>query len=145
MRNLVIALALAIAVVAVVLLVNTGGDDAPETAVDVAGNAETEMVAVTVPLLEGQAAEGRIAYVKSCAGCHGPNAGGLEGLAPPLVHKIYEPSHHGDQAFYLAALQGVRAHHWDFGDMPPVEGVTEAEIVQIVAFIRTLQVANGID
>ncbi|WP_298491996.1 cytochrome c [uncultured Maritimibacter sp.] len=144
MRNLIIAVASAVALVAAILTVSLyrGGD--PEMSVDASGNAMTELVAVTVPPLDGAAAEGRIAYVKYCAGCHGPNGGGLDGLAPPLIHKIYEPSHHGDQAFYLAALQGVRAHHWGFGDMPPVEGVSEAEIGRIVTFVRTLQVANGI-
>lgn len=76
---------------------------------------------------------------------HGADATGQEGVAPPLVHKIYEPSHHGDQAFFLAAKQGVRAHHWRFGDMPPVEGITDPEIERIVTYIRTLQRANGIN
>ncbi|HSM30420.1 MAG TPA: c-type cytochrome, partial [Woeseiaceae bacterium] len=66
-------------------------------------------------------------------------------IAPPLIHRIYEPNHHGDQSFYLAAKQGVRSHHWPFGDMPPVESITDAEVGQIVAYVRTLQRANGIE
>jgi mono/diheme cytochrome c family protein len=45
----------------------------------------------------------------------------------------------------MAVMKGVRAHHWRFGDMPPVEGVSEAQIAGIVAYIRTLQRANGIE
>ncbi|MBV1864502.1 MAG: cytochrome c, partial [Rhodobacteraceae bacterium] len=75
----------------------------------------------------------------------GDNAGGRDGLAPPLVHKIYEPSHHGDMSFLLAAQNGVRAHHWPFGNMPPVAGVTRGDVVGIVSYIRELQRENGIN
>ncbi|MBV7409406.1 cytochrome c [Maritimibacter sp. DP1N21-5] len=145
MRNLVIAILLAVGIVALVLVLNAGRGDGTTVRTDVSSDAVTELVAVSVPELDGQAAEGRLVYVANCAGCHGPNAGGLEGAGPPLVHKIYEPSHHGDMAFYLAAVQGVRAHHWDYGDMPPVTGVTEAEVASIVSFVRALQRENGIE
>ena len=73
------------------------------------------------------------------------NAVGQDGVAPPLVHKIYEPSHHGDESFQRAAAVGVRAHHWSFGDMPAVEGITRGDVTMIVAYIRELQRANGIN
>jgi mono/diheme cytochrome c family protein len=88
---------------------------------------------------------GNRAFDAICAACHGPNAQGRDGVGPPLVHKIYEPSHHGDMAFVLAARNGVRAHHWKFGNMPPVEGVTQADLLAIVAYVRALQRANGIE
>lgn len=103
------------------------------------------IVEVKVPDLDEAARLGEQAFNENCASCHGADATGQEGVAPPLVHKIYEPSHHGDQAFFLAAKQGVRAHHWRFGDMPPVEGITDPEIERIVTYIRTLQRANGIN
>jgi len=40
---------------------------------------------------------------------------------------------------------GVRAHHWKFGSMPPVDGITDAEDGTIVAYVRALQRANGIN
>ena len=73
------------------------------------------------------------------------NGVGQEGLAPPLVHNIYEPGHHGDEAFQRAVAVGVRRHHWPFGDMPPVEGLSRADVALIVAYIRELQSANGIE
>ena len=88
---------------------------------------------------------GKRAYGAACATCHGVNGQGQDGVAPPLVHKIYEPGHHGDMAFVLAAQNGVRAHHWKFGNMPAVEGVTRAEVLNIVAYIRALQRENGIN
>ncbi len=57
---------------------------------------------------------------------------------------IYEPSHHGDMAFVMAAQRGVQAHHWRFGDMPPQEGLTEGDLKAIVAYVREMQRANGI-
>ncbi|MES0883061.1 c-type cytochrome [Roseibium sp. SCP14] len=102
------------------------------------------IVIVTVPDLTGEALEGQIAFQESCAACHGGNAEGRQGLGPPLVHNIYKPSHHGDGAFLLAANRGVRAHHWTFGDMPPVSGVNGQDIGKIVKYVRALQRANGI-
>lgn len=102
------------------------------------------LVEVAVPELPAQAIAGRDLFQANCAACHGDNAGGREGFGPPLVHKIYEPNHHGDGAFLMAAFQGVRAHHWPFGDMPPVPAVTNADVEKIVAYVRTLQKANGI-
>lgn len=104
------------------------------------------MAQVVVPAeLSAQAQQGEVYYTAACASCHGANAAGQEGVAPPLVHRIYEPSHHGDMAFVLAARNGVRAHHWPFGDMPPVEQpLTDGELAAIVAYVRELQRANGI-
>lgn len=96
-----------------------------------------------MPELGPDAAAGRLAFGEYCARCHGPDAGGTE-QGPPLVHKLYEPGHHADIAFVLAARQGVRAHHWRFGDMPPVEGVSDAELGDIVQYVRAVQRANGI-
>ena len=64
---------------------------------------------------------------------------------PPFIDIVYEPNHHGDEAFISAAMNGVSAHHWPFGDMPPVEGITEAEIRPIIAYVRALQREAGIE
>ncbi|MCA1241165.1 cytochrome c [Stappia stellulata] len=103
------------------------------------------LAAVTVPPLSGAAAEGAEIFSANCASCHGANAEGRAGEGPPLVHVIYEPGHHADGAFFLAVAQGVRQHHWTFGNMPPVAGVSPDEIARIVAYVRTLQRANGIE
>lgn len=88
---------------------------------------------------------GQRGFETKCAACHGLNAAGQDGVAPPLVHIIYEPGHHGDEAFQRAAAMGVRGHHWPFGDMPPVKGVTTGDVTMIIAYIRELQRANGIN
>jgi len=76
--------------------------------------------------------------------CHGDRATGTDN-GPPLVHGVYEPGHHADAAFQLAVTRGVRAHHWRFGDMAPVEGVSPAEVDRITGFVRWLQRQAGID
>lgn len=103
------------------------------------------IVTVDVPSsLSAAAKQGETDFGTHCVACHGVNAVGQVGIAPPLVHKIYEPSHHGDASFMRAAFVGVPAHHWPFGDMPPVEGITEAEMLDIITYVRELQRANGI-
>ena len=104
---------------------------------------DEHIVAVTVPQLSVRAERGQELFAANCAACHGDNAGGTE-QGPPLIHRIYESNHHSDQAFLIAATQGARAHHWGFGNMPPVEGVSERQVVDIVAYIREVQKANGI-
>jgi mono/diheme cytochrome c family protein len=87
---------------------------------------------------------GERAFNAKCAVCHGASAAGREGKGPPLVHKIYEPNHHSDMAFVMAAKNGVRSHHWRFGNMPPVDGVTDADVKAITAYVRALQKENGV-
>ena len=82
-------------------------------------------------------------YARHCASCHGAD---LKGTAtgPALVHRVYEPSHHSDAAFQLAVASGVRAHHWKFGDMPPVLGLDPDRVAHITAYIRMHQRRAGI-
>lgn len=90
------------------------------------------------------ATKGQQLFDKFCSRCHGAGGRGTD-QGPPLVHIIYEPNHHGDMAFYMAAGKGVRHHHWNFGDMPPVEGVTASEVGHIIAYVRRQQRRAGID
>lgn len=101
------------------------------------------LVRVSVPPLSEPAARGKMAFDRTCAACHGANAAGSS-KGPPLVHDIYNPGHHADMSFVLAAKQGVPAHHWRFGNMPPQPGASNAELQDIIRYVRELQVANGI-
>jgi len=101
------------------------------------------IVDVSVPELSSVAAKGKVEFDANCAQCHGKNAAGT-GKGPPLIHNVYNPGHHGDQAFLFAAKRGVRQHHWPYGNMPPQPQVNGAQITAIVKYVRELQVANGI-
>jgi len=108
-----------------------------------AGNGAA-LAQVRVVELSTRATEGMSAFNANCSVCHGKNAAGVDGAGPPLVHVIYEPNHHGDASFHLAVKNGVRAHHWSFGNMPAIDGVTDEDIEDIITYIRELQRANGI-
>ena len=90
---------------------------------------------------EVQAGEAK--FNAHCSACHGRQAAGTQ-QGPPLVHKIYEPNHHGDAAFLRAAEFGVKAHHWEFGNMPKIEGVSPGDVEQITGYVRWLQRQAGI-
>lgn len=109
----------------------------PALAIDIAST----IAAVEIPS-EHQA--GLAAFDANCAQCHGDRALGTE-QGPPLVHTIYEPSHHADLAFVMAAQRGVRAHHWQFGDMPPLPHLEHEQILSIIAYVRFLQEKVGIE
>ena len=83
-------------------------------------------------------AEGERLFGSYCAACHGQKAAGT-GRGPSFLSPIYRPDHHGDESFLLAGRNGVRAHHWRFGDMPPVQGASDEELRKIVAYVRWLQ------
>lgn len=100
-------------------------------------------VDVVVPELSHSATVGQQAFEESCLACHGKNAAGSD-QGPPLVHKLYHPGHHGDMAFRAAARNGVRAHHWRFGNMPAQRQVPDDKLTNIIRYVRELQKANGI-
>lgn len=95
---------------------------------------------VTIPF---RLAQGQVLYDKYCSRCHGARLDGSD-RGPPLVHPFYKPSHHGDGAFYRAVLKGTRQHHWEFGDMPPVAGMTQKKMDALLPFIRHYQQQNGL-
>jgi mono/diheme cytochrome c family protein len=146
---------LGVGVVAVIgiagaVLLTGGGDEDSTADATVAGEtnpvgsaAPESASSVVMPELSLAAQIGQVAFTDNCARCHGANGGGTD-QGPPLIHIIYEPNHHSDIAFVLAARNGSRAHHWQFGDMPPQPQVSETEITAIIQFVREVQRANGI-
>ena len=102
------------------------------------------MVDIKVPKIEEQYLNGESLFNKNCISCHGIHGVGVKGAGPPLIHIIYEPSHHGDGSFYSAVKYGVQSHHWTFGNMSAVKNITDEEIADIIKYIRFIQRANGI-
>ncbi|MBT3786915.1 MAG: cytochrome c [Alphaproteobacteria bacterium] len=107
------------------------------------GPGNPNVVDVTMPPLSDIASAGKQVFDANCAACHGDKANGTD-KGPPLVHNIYNPGHHADGSFLMAAKRGVRAHHWPFGNMPAQPQVKDQEIPLIIRYVRELQVANGI-
>jgi mono/diheme cytochrome c family protein len=107
----------------------TGGDvDAPADSEPTA-----DLIAAGEPL-----------YQASCAQCHGTDLRGTS-LGPSHLSIVYEPNHHGDAAFVLAARAGVRQHHWLFGNMPPIPGLSDDDLDAIVAYVRDQQSIHGFE
>lgn len=128
--------------VAIIALAACGGQE-PAQYSSGAGSDDGDPVTVSVPTLSENAQAGQAVFNANCVLCHGPNASGTN-LGPPLVHKIYEPNHHQDFSFRSAVQNGVPSHHWQFGNMPPVPGVSDDDVEKIICYVRELQHANGI-
>ena len=88
--------------------------------------------------------DGAAVYQQYCAECHGVDLRGTD-KGPSQLSIIYEPNHHGDYAYRVAIREGTREHHWWFGDMPPVEGITDLEIEKVISYIRAEQERLGFE
>lgn len=103
---------------------------------------EPALTAVDAPAEVLEAGENL--YASSCSKCHGTDLRGSEN-GPSFLSIVYEPDHHGDIVFALAARNGVRAHHWNFGPMLPVEGLSDEDLEAIVAYVRVVQEREGFE
>ena len=128
------ALALATAVAGIVIMVKNYRNYVPPPAT----------VFVKAPELSSRAREGSMLFHMHCAGCHGENAAGTP-RGPPLVHELYAPAQHSDHLVRHVIANGVTAHHWQFGPMPPIRLSRPFHSDRIIEYIRELQRANGID
>jgi len=91
----------------------------------------------------GDSIKGKALYARNCQACHGNNGLGTN-QGPPLVHNIYNPRHHADLAFHFAVRNGVRSHHWKFGDMKPIPILSPEDVGHIVRYVREIQRKAGI-
>ena len=107
------------------------------------GGEEVARRLASLPPTPAEYRTGQQLFDRHCAPCHGPSAGGTD-KGPPLAHRVYEPSHHSDPAFYLAVRNGVAAHHWRFGNMPPQPQVSESDVAAIVSYVRWVQRETGV-
>lgn len=93
--------------------------------------------------LSDMAREGEALFNANCSVCHGVNAAGtMQG--PSLMDRVYHPGHHADFSFRSAVRQGVPQHHWRFGNMPPVPGISSDDVEKIICYVREVQRAEGI-
>ncbi|MCL4747963.1 MAG: c-type cytochrome [Burkholderiaceae bacterium] len=86
---------------------------------------------------------GKPLYEANCATCHGESLTGTD-KGPAFLHRVYVPEHHGDAAFQLAVRNGSRQHHWKFGDMAPVPGLSADDVAHITAYVRARQRRAGV-
>lgn len=118
-------------IVAALLIIGCSDNDAtdptaPDAAADPAGSVGADV------------------YADSCASCHGADLRGTD-KGPSQLSIVYEPNHHPDDAYRSAIANGAPQHHWTFGDMPAVEGLSNEEIEAVIAFIRAEQARQGFE
>ncbi|MCL6565631.1 MAG: cytochrome c [Acidobacteriia bacterium] len=92
---------------------------------------------VAGPQSKGDAKAGKEVYDKKCATCHGPNGEGKPALAKALKVEIRhlgskEVQAKSDEVLAKESSEGV-------GKMGPVKGLTEKDIADVVAYIRSLK------
>ena len=87
--------------------------------------------------------DGETLFRQSCAVCHGIDLQGTN-QGPPFLDRVYHPNHHSDAAFRLAVQRGVIAHHWRFGNMPKIEGLSDEQVEAIIAYVRQQQQLAGL-
>ncbi len=115
--------------VGLTLIVGACGSD-PATVETAAGGAGNEL--------------GAEVYAASCASCHGADLKGTD-KGPSHLSIVYEPNHHGDDSFRSAIANGAQQHHWTFGDMAPVTGLSDDEVEAVIAFVRSEQERQGFE
>ena len=131
-----------IAIVCLLLTVGAatacGSDETAAPSIDTEQSATAQQEVVPEPAISGQEL-----FSNNCSRCHGANLRGTN-VGPSLLHEYYEPNHHSNASFVIAVLRGVRQHHWDFGNMPAVEGLDIEEVHAVICFIREAQVEDGL-
>jgi len=121
-----------IMVVAVAFVGNGTTESGPDAGTGIPVQ-DPDLVAVGDPL-----------YQTNCAECHGSDLRGTD-TGPSHLSIVYQPGHHGDFAFVSAARNGVPQHHWPFGDMLAVPGLSDSDLEAIVAFVRENQRIFGFE
>jgi mono/diheme cytochrome c family protein len=96
------------------------------------------------PPPSGEFAAGEALYAQNCAQCHGSDLRGTD-QGPSHLSIFYEPGHHTDDAFRSAVAFGAPQHHWNFGDMLPVPGLSSDEVDEIIAYVRMVQEREGFE
>ena len=131
------AAAAVLTLLAVVAGCTGGGNEPPAPTATPAASAAAPAPPTAVSV------NGRTLFIQSCSTCHGVDLKGTD-RGPPFLNRVYGPGHHADASFRLAVQRGVISHHWRFGNMPKIEGLTDDQVEEIIKFVRAQQALAGI-
>jgi mono/diheme cytochrome c family protein len=84
----------------------------------------------------GDATAGKAVFSKSCASCHGPNGEGKDAIAKMLKAEMKPLGSKEVQAKSDADLR--KAITEGTGKMKPVKGLSDKDLDNVIAFVRTL-------
>ncbi|MEZ5175434.1 MAG: cytochrome c [Acidimicrobiia bacterium] len=91
----------------------------------------------------GDPSEGAEVYQGTCAACHGPTAGGIDGLGKPLAPSEFVTSNTEDElvAFIKVGRPAGDPANTQGVDMPPKGGnpsLTDEDLHDVAAYIKSL-------
>lgn len=92
----------------------------------------------------GDPTRGKALFAQTCAACHGPDAKGLPGLGKDMTTSAFIKSQTDPQLveFIKKGRPATDPANTTKVDMPPKGGnpaMTDAQLADVVAYIRTLQ------
>ncbi len=89
----------------------------------------------SAPVARGDATRGQMLFLRNCAGCHG--VAGVGGVAPELANPVFLRA--ADDSFLATTIRNGRAATaMPAFQRPDGAGLSEAEIADIIAFLRSL-------
>ena len=140
MKKTLILISLLVLVVSMLVACGGGGTEAPAPA-PVQPAATQPPAAAAMPA--GDAAKGKEAFA-TCAGCHGPEGKGIEGLGKDMTTSEFIKSQTDEQllAFLKTGRPAGDPLNTTGVDMPPKGGnpaLTDAQLLDIIAFIHSIQ------
>lgn len=97
------------------------------------------VLAIRVPLCsagKGDVAAGKQVYVKKCATCHGAAGEGKEAIAKMMKAEMHHLGSKEVQSKTDAELHKIIVR--GSGKMKPVAGLTDAEVANLIAYVRSL-------
>ena len=123
-----------VASIALLTMIACGGQDDPQRATTGLKGAE-QVPGNRIRLVRHCFVQARNCSTPTARSGHGVGATGTT-QGPPLIDRIYQPGHHPDFSIRNAVRQGVKQHHWVFGDMAPVAGVSSDDVEKIICYIE---------
>lgn len=103
------------------------------------------VVSPTIPELGALEQQGRDIVNAQCIECHGVDGTGGTRKGPPLLHPMYRFDIYPDYHFKRVMKEGRPEHHWRFGPMPAQPQLSDAQTTSIIAYVRAVHDANGVE
>lgn len=97
-----------------------------------------------IPELSAAAQHGREVINAKCAECHGVDGTGGSRKGPPILHPMYRDEIFPDFQFKRSVREGKREKNWRFGPMPAMPDLSDEDIDGVIAFVREVQTATGV-
>lgn len=84
---------------------------------------------------------GQAIYEANCAVCHGAALEGND-RGPSLLDPVYASDQMSDERIRSAVRNGIEQTRWEFGPMLALGGLGDAQIDEVIGFIRASQNAG---